>query len=110
MPPPDLFTITEAAAVLRIGRTTAYQLARRDLATSGGEGLGVVRIGGQFRIPRAGLERITGGPIHWPTDRVPAPATTPALPVPINAAPPTPERGSSPTPDPAGPLTLPFGS
>ena len=40
MSTPDLFTITEAAVVLRIGRTTAYELARRDLASGGGEGLG----------------------------------------------------------------------
>ena len=33
MSTPDLFTITEAAVVLRIGRTTAYELARRDLAS-----------------------------------------------------------------------------
>ena len=66
MPTPDLFTITEAAAVLRIGRTTAYEIARRDLATSGGEGLDVRRIGGQLRIPRAALERIVGRSISWP--------------------------------------------
>ena len=63
---PDLFTITEAAVVLRIGRTTAYELARRDLATGGGEGLAVVRIGGQLRIPRVAIERIIGGPVTAP--------------------------------------------
>jgi len=63
MSTPDLFTLAEAAAVLRIGRTTAYELARRDLATNGGEGLGVVRIGGQLRVPRASLERLIGAPI-----------------------------------------------
>ena len=67
MSTPDLFTVTEAAVVLRIGRTTAYELARRDLATSGGEGLAVVRIGGQLRIPRSALERITGGPVAIPS-------------------------------------------
>ena len=35
---PDLLTIEEAAAVLRIGRTAAYQLARRYLASGGKEG------------------------------------------------------------------------
>ena len=67
MSAPDLFTVTEAVVVLRIGRTTAYELARRDLATGGGEGLGVVRIGGQLRIPRVALERIIGGPVTTPT-------------------------------------------
>lgn len=66
MSTPDLFTITEAAVVLRIGRTTAYDLARRDLATGGGEGLGVVRIGGQLRVPRVALERLVGGPLTAP--------------------------------------------
>ncbi len=66
MPTPDLFTVTEAAVVLRIGRTTAYELARRDLATDGGEGLDVRRIGGQLRVPRAALERIVGRSISWP--------------------------------------------
>ena len=85
MSTPDLFTVTEAAVVLRIGRTTAYELARRDLATSGGEGLAVVRIGGQLRIPRTALERITGGPVAVPPgvatvpprSDLPAPARTP---------------------------------
>ncbi len=60
---PELFTVTEAAVVLRIGRTTAYELARRDLATAGGEGLGVIRVGGQLRVPRVALERLIGAPV-----------------------------------------------
>ncbi len=60
---PDLFTVAEAAIVLRIGRTTAYELVRRDFDSGGGEGLAVVRIGGQFRVPRSALERIVGGPV-----------------------------------------------
>lgn len=101
MSTPDLFTVTEAAAVLRIGRTTAYELARRDLATSGGEGLAVVRIGGQLRIPRSALERITGGPVALPT----AGSTTPSfdLPVPttalIQAQPPVRRSRRSPSAD-----------
>lgn len=89
MPSPELLTVTEAAAVLRIGRTTAYELARRDLATGGGERLGVIRIGGQLRIPRAALERLIGSPVTTPATagdcsrgELPAvssePATTPA--------------------------------
>ncbi|MGB3412455.1 MAG: helix-turn-helix domain-containing protein [Microthrixaceae bacterium] len=68
VPSPDLLTVAEAAAMLRIGRTTAYELVRRDHRTGGGEGLGVVRIGGQFRIPRVALERIVGGPIPFPSN------------------------------------------
>ena len=66
MSTPDLFTINEAATILRIGRTTAYEIARRDLATAGGEGLNVIRVGGQLRVPRVALERLTGGPIALP--------------------------------------------
>jgi hypothetical protein len=66
MSTPDLFTITEAAVVLRIGRTTACELARRDLATGGGEGLDVIRVGGQLRVPRVALVRMIGAPISPP--------------------------------------------
>ena len=65
---PDLFTIAEVAAILRIGRTTAYELAARDLVTGGGEGLGVVRVGGQLRVRRPSLEAMIGGPVSWPLE------------------------------------------
>jgi hypothetical protein len=64
--PPDFLTIEEAAAVIRIGRTAAYQLARRSLATDGREGLPVVRFGKQLRVPRGRLEEFIGGSITWP--------------------------------------------
>jgi excisionase family DNA binding protein len=72
---PALLTVEEAARVLRIGRTAAYELARRDLATGGAEGLRVVRVGRLLRVPRAALEGIVGGPISIPEDH---PATAPA--------------------------------
>ena len=65
---PDLLTIEEAALVLRIGRTTAYELARRDLASGGGEGLGVVRVGRLLRVRRSALERLIGGPLTMPVE------------------------------------------
>ena len=46
-----LLTVTEAAADLRIGRTLAYQLAHQYLATGGREGLPVIRVGGNLRVP-----------------------------------------------------------
>ena len=73
---------------MRIGRTTAYELVHRDYVTGGAEGLGVVRIGGQFRMPRAALERLIGGPVSWPDD-----TTTPWS----NAMRPSPCNRSSPT-------------
>lgn len=59
---PEFLTVEEAAGVLRIGRTMAYELARsyRD----NGEGLPVVRIGRLLRVPRAALEALTGVPLH----------------------------------------------
>ena len=62
---PDVFSVEEAAAVLRIGRGKAYEQARLFLATDGAEGLPVVTFGRCFRVPRAGLEKLLGGEIHW---------------------------------------------
>ena len=63
---PDLLTVTEAARVLRISRTTAYRLVRLYFATGGREGIPAVRVGGQLRVPRAELEKLIGRPVRWP--------------------------------------------
>jgi excisionase family DNA binding protein len=65
---PDFLTVEEAACVMRIGRTAAYQLARHYLATGGKEGLPCVRVGKQLRVPRRKLEEHIGGPLTWPLD------------------------------------------
>ena len=76
---PDLLTVEEAAWVLRIGRTKAYELVRRWFATDGADGLPAVRVGHQVRVLRYGLEELIGGPITWPIPiEDPASATTPA--------------------------------
>ncbi len=55
---PDFLTVEEAAAVLRIGRTSAYLLCQRWRFTGGEVGLPVVRVGRQLRVPRAALLRL----------------------------------------------------
>jgi hypothetical protein len=52
---PEIATVEEAAACLRIGRSLAYDEAARFRATRGRTGLPCVRIGKTIRIPRAEL-------------------------------------------------------
>ena len=69
MDEPDFLTVEEAARVLRIGRTTAYKEAKRFLATNGAAGIPVCPVGGLLRVPRARLEQLAGGPLHWTCPR-----------------------------------------
>ena len=64
--PPDFLTLDEAAAVLRVGRSTAYREANVFEASGGKTGIPVIRFGKQFRVPRCRLEEQLGGPITWP--------------------------------------------
>ncbi len=52
---PDFLTVEEAGRVLRIGRTAAYQQARRWLDTRT-DGLPVLRVGGSLRVPLSQFE------------------------------------------------------
>ena len=52
---PEMLTVEEAAAILRISRTSAYQMTLRWRRSSGATGLPVVRIGRLLRVPRARL-------------------------------------------------------
>lgn len=47
---PELLTLREVAEYLRVSTRTAYQLARDGAIPA-------VRVGGQWRVPRAELER-----------------------------------------------------
>lgn len=58
---PEVLTVEEAAAILRIGRNCAYALARRYRATGGQEGLPVIELGRHLRVPRSGLRRLLDG-------------------------------------------------
>jgi excisionase family DNA binding protein len=68
---PDVFTVEEAARLLRIGRTAAYQLAQRYLATDGADGMPAKRVGRQLRVPRDLLETWVGTTLH-PIEAKPA--------------------------------------
>ncbi len=60
---PSFFTIEEAARVLRIGRTAAYQAAKQYRDTGGAGGLKVIQVGGTLRVPCAWLEEMADGPV-----------------------------------------------
>lgn len=57
----DVLTVEEAAAVLRIGRSSAYDLARIWRAGDP-SGLPVIQVGRQLRVPRSALEKLIDGP------------------------------------------------
>ena len=59
-PWPDFFTVEEAARVLRIGRSSAYALARQFVVTGGEVGLPAVRIGRHLRVPSVRLDEWSG--------------------------------------------------
>ena len=64
---PDVLTIDEAADVLRISRNQAYALAKQWRETGGEEGLPVVELGRNLRVPKAGLARLLCGDIPLPS-------------------------------------------
>lgn len=64
MPAPDFYTVEEAAEILRIGRTAAYQAAKQYRQTGGVDGLPVIAIRGSLRVPRRLLEAMAGGPLE----------------------------------------------
>lgn len=57
---PALYTVEEAAKLLRVGRTKAYAMTQEWRATGGRSGLPVVDFGNVLRVPRAALERVLG--------------------------------------------------
>ncbi len=58
---PELLTVEEAAAYLRISRTLGYQLARQYRITDGEAGLPVVQLGRCLRVPRDELALLVRG-------------------------------------------------
>ncbi len=62
---PLLLTVEEAAGVLRIGRSLAYELARQYEMSDGYDGLPTMRVGALMRVPRWALAELVS------TGRVP---------------------------------------
>lgn len=61
---PEVLTVEEAAQILRIGRNSAYGLARKWIDSGGVEGLPAIRLGRCLRVPRSALERLLGGDLQ----------------------------------------------
>lgn len=55
LPDPDIVTLEEAAPLIHVGRTTAFQLAKR------GEFPGAMKIGGRWKVSLPKLRRIVHG-------------------------------------------------
>lgn len=75
---PALYTVEEAAKLLRVGRTKAYALTREWRATGGRSGLPVVDFGNILRVPRAALEQMLGVDLAGDSIGLAATATVPA--------------------------------
>ena len=58
---PEVLTVEEAAARLRISRNAAYAAARQWRVTNGRQGLPCIEIGRCLRVPRAGLDAMLHG-------------------------------------------------
>ncbi len=61
---PDFLTVEEAARILRIGRTAAYEQAKVWRRTKGAAGLQVIEVGNSLRVPVTFLERQLGRPLR----------------------------------------------
>jgi excisionase family DNA binding protein len=55
---PQFLRVEEAARILRISRSSAYELAHAWLATNGETGIPVIRLGRTIRVPRSAIDRL----------------------------------------------------
>lgn len=58
---PEVLTIEEAADLLRISRNSAHALAKLWRDSGGREGLPVIELGRNLRVPRVGVQRLLHG-------------------------------------------------
>ena len=63
---PAFMTVEQAAKVLQLGRSKAYQLTVEWERTGGASGLPFVWFGHQKRVPRAALERFVDQALTTP--------------------------------------------
>lgn len=85
---PDLLTVMEAAGVLRVGRTTAYEQVGKYFDTDGADGMPCIRVGGQLRVPRVLFEEWLGFRITvWPPLEAPDDGDDAALVAPTTVEP-----------------------
>ncbi len=59
---PLVLTVSEAAVVLRVSRTTAYKLAEEWRTSGGKSGLPVIRLGRRLVVRRVDLAALVEGP------------------------------------------------
>lgn len=59
---PLVLTVSEAAVVLRVSRTTAYKLAEEWRTSGGRSGLPVIRLGRRLVVRRVDLAQLLEGP------------------------------------------------
>lgn len=57
---PDFLTVEEAAQILRVGRSRAYELTKLWRLTGGREGIPVVQLGRQLRVPKSWILKQLG--------------------------------------------------
>lgn len=57
---PEVLTVEEAAGILRISRNSAYALTRLWRHSGGREGLPVIELGRNLRVPKRELARLLG--------------------------------------------------
>ena len=67
----DVLTVEEAAQVLRISRSSAYELARR-WRSDNPSGLPVIQLGRFLRVPRSALEEMLARPTEFYATLVPS--------------------------------------
>jgi hypothetical protein len=101
---PDLLGVPEAAALLRVGLTFAYESTAKYIATGSETEIPAIKVGRLTRVPRVAFERYMGAPITWPIPVVgkPSPAVASAPRAPRKAAGSSPSRPSRPAASPSG--------